>query len=120
MKFPRLLAAEPLPDFRLKVRFQDDTETIIDFNDQLSLPVMLSIATPEAFARVRLAETGSYLYWDVSVPPTEQPDASSDWLYLQRFSFEQRKAFEECLESGEDWNTAAALLLQSVTVKNPL
>lgn len=105
MKFPRLVEAQALPGFQLWIRFQDDTEGVIDFREHVALPVMRSIATPEAFARVRVAETGSYLYWDVDVPPMERPDASSDWLYLQTFSAEVRHEFETLFEQSADWST---------------
>jgi tetratricopeptide (TPR) repeat protein len=114
MKFPRLLSAEALPNFHLRVCFQDNTETIVDFREQLVAPVMRSIATPEAFARVRVAETGSYCYWDVDAPPTERPDASSDWLYVQQFSEDHRKEFEEHLARSADWQEAANTLLRTI------
>ncbi len=122
MKFPRLTTAEALSNFQLRVRFQDNTEADIDFREQLVLPVMRSIATPEAFARVRVAETGSSCYWDVDVPPTERPDASSDWLYLQSVSAELREEFETRLAKGDDWQEAAEKLLQrrrQPTTTNP-
>jgi len=111
MKFPRLLQAKALPDFQLWVQFQDNAEAVIDFRKQIALPVMLSNATPEAFARVRVAETGSYCYWDVDVPPTERLDASSDWLYLEMVPAEAREKFEEYLTRGENWQNVVKELL---------
>jgi hypothetical protein len=108
MKFPHLTDVQPLPDFQLQVRFADETETIVDFREQLSTPIMHSIATPEAFATARIAESNSFVFWDVDVPPIERPDASSDWLYLQSLPAEARERFQALLASAEDWDNAAA------------
>lgn len=40
MKFPRLLTAEALPNFHLRVCFRDNTETVVDFREQLAAAVM--------------------------------------------------------------------------------
>ena len=112
MNFPALVSVAPLPNFRLLVRFADSTEAVIDFREQLQLPIMLSIATPEAFARVRKADSSSHIYWDVDVPPLERPDASSDWLYLQSLPQELRERFERLLEQGTDWSLAAMMICQ--------
>jgi hypothetical protein len=110
MNFPALVSVAALPHFRLLVRFADSTEAIIDFREQLALPIMRTIATPEAFARVRKAASSSFIYWDVDVPPLERPDASSDWLYLQSLPSTLRERFEHLLEQGTDWSLAATMI----------
>jgi hypothetical protein len=110
MKFPALLHATVLPEFCLALSFADGTQTVVDFHAQLSAPVMCCVASPEAFAKVRVDESGSFMYWDVDVPLLERPDASSDWLYLQSFPENARQRFEADLEQGKNWNEAAMQL----------
>ncbi len=115
MKFPALHNIRTLPNFRLWMRFADNTETIVDFsnditNSMTTNSIMRSLATPEAFARVRIAASGGYIWWDVDVPPTERPDASSDWLYLQSLPPALRQEIETLLEQTTDWNAITQVL----------
>jgi Protein of unknown function (DUF2442) len=110
MKFPLLRHIEAMPNFHLLAIFDDETETSLSFAQYLNYPIMQVLSTPEAFARVRLADNRTHIYWDVDVPQNERPDASSDWLYLQRYSPDIQAEFEKMLEGGMEWNVAAILL----------
>jgi hypothetical protein len=111
MKFPPIQALQVLPDFCLQARFDDGSEVMIRFADTLQTPIMRPLNTPEEFAKVRIDSSRAFIYWDIDVPAAERPDASSDWLYLQRFSQEEQRAFEKMLEQGVEWQFAAKKLM---------
>jgi hypothetical protein len=112
MKFPRIVSVEPLPNFRLRIVFEDTATTIVDFTHELESPIMHSIAEAQSFARVRLADDGYSVYWDLNVPTLERPDAASDWLYLQGFSAEARAYYEKLLENTPEWEQATRTFRQ--------
>lgn len=55
----RLVSAEALPGYRLRVRFADGTEGVVELEDRLFGPVFEPLRDPELFRQVRIDEFGA-------------------------------------------------------------
>lgn len=76
-----LLIAEPLENYTVRVVFNDGTQGVVSFADDVRCGVFRKIAEPAEFAKVKIEQFGTVLTWDIDVPELEKPDACADWLY---------------------------------------
>lgn len=72
----RVTHVEPLPDYRLKLRFDDGVEGVVDLSSLVGQGVFTAWQDVEHFRRVRIGELGE-LVWDGEI------DLCPDALYLE-------------------------------------
>jgi len=73
---PKIVLAEALPNYRLRLRFDDGTEGVIDFSAEAGKVIFATWAIPQAFAKCRI-ERGRRVVWSEGV------DLCADALYLE-------------------------------------
>jgi Protein of unknown function (DUF2442) len=56
---PRVISVQPLPSFRLAVRFDDGTEGVIEMHDRLFGPVFATLQDPAVFQQVFVDKFGA-------------------------------------------------------------
>ncbi|MBL7997103.1 MAG: DUF2442 domain-containing protein [Candidatus Kapabacteria bacterium] len=78
-----LHSAESLPDYRVRVVFNDGVSGDISFASDIGHGVFARIANPQEFSKVIIEQYGTVLTWDIDAPELERPDACADWLYQQ-------------------------------------
>ena len=71
-----IVQVEPLADYRLKLRFADGVEGIVDLSTLAGCGVFCAWQNPALFRQVKIAETGE-LVWG------KELDLCPDALYLQ-------------------------------------
>lgn len=72
----RVIRVEPLPDYRLKLRFDDGVEGVVDLSPLVGQGVFAAWRDVEHFRRVRIGEFGE-LVWEGEI------DLCPDALYLE-------------------------------------
>lgn len=72
----KVVAAEALPGYRLRLRFDDNTEGVIDLSAEAGKGLFSAWANPHTFASFRI-EKGRRLVWSESL------DLCVDALYLE-------------------------------------
>ncbi|MGQ0562920.1 MAG: DUF2442 domain-containing protein [Gemmatimonadota bacterium] len=55
----KIVYLEPLPGYRLRVRFDDGTEGVVELEDRLFGPVFEPLRDPELFRQVTIDEFGA-------------------------------------------------------------
>ncbi len=73
----RIVFAEALPGWRLRLRSNDGVEGTVDLSANVGKGVFASWRDPEVFARFKLVEGGRALVWPGGA------DACADALYLE-------------------------------------
>lgn len=72
----RITFVEPSPDYRVKLRFEDGVEGVVDLSAQVGKGVFAAWEDVEHFMRVRIGDLGE-LVWDGEV------DLCPDALYME-------------------------------------
>ena len=68
----RVTRVEVLPEFRLRLSFDDGTETVADFADDLWGPLAEPLRDPEYFARVRVDAESRTISWPNGYDPSPE------------------------------------------------
>ncbi len=108
--FPKLIAAKPLPDYGLRVTFEDGVEGTIDMSSDVTKGVFRRLADPDMFARICIGELGESIWWNIDAPEMERPDVCADTLYLQVLSPNAEARFAELCSSGLTWSDALQIV----------
>lgn len=82
----KILAATPLPDFRLRLKFSDGTDGVVDLSDLAGIGVFQAWLQPGVFEQVTVTNYGS-LNWP------EDLDLCPDSLYLRATGQEPEDLF---------------------------
>ena len=82
----KILAAEPLSDFRLRLQFADGTDRVVDLSDLAGVGVFQAWLEPGVFEQVTVTNCGS-LAWP------DELDLCSDSLYLKATGKEPEDIF---------------------------
>jgi hypothetical protein len=82
----KILSADPLSDFRLRLRFADGTDRVVDLSDLAGVGVFQAWTEPSVFEQVQVTKFGS-LTW-----PGEL-DLCPDSLYLRATGKEPEDIF---------------------------
>jgi hypothetical protein len=72
----KIVLAEALPNYRLRLRFDDDIEGVIDFSAEAGKGIFTIWATPQVFATFQV-HNGRRIAWP------EEVDLCADALYLE-------------------------------------
>jgi hypothetical protein len=72
----KILAADPLPNFRLRLKFSDGTDRVVDLSDLAGIGVFRAWLEPGVFDQVTVTRYGS-LAWP------DDLDLCPDSLYLR-------------------------------------
>ena len=73
----RITSVDPLPEYRLKLRFDDGVEGSVDLSTEAGKGVFAAWSDPKQFAKVRLEHGGRALAWPGEI------DLCADALYLE-------------------------------------
>lgn len=76
-KLYRVTGFELLGAYRIRVRFDDDTEQVIDFEPVLYGPLFAPLRDHQLFKRVRLVEYAGCLEWPTGAD--FDPETLHDW-----------------------------------------
>ncbi|MEX1119193.1 MAG: DUF2442 domain-containing protein [Terrimicrobiaceae bacterium] len=82
----KILAADPLPNFCLRLKFSDGTDKVVDLSDLAGVGVFQAWLQPGLFERVSITQYGS-LAWP------EELDLCPDSLYLRATGQEPEDIF---------------------------
>lgn len=82
----KILTADPLPKFRLRLKFSDGTEKELDLSDIAGVGVFQAWLQPGVFEQVAVTNCGS-LTWP------EELDLCPDFLYLRATGQEPEDIF---------------------------
>jgi hypothetical protein len=77
--------------YTLRIRFDDDTEQIIDFEPVLHGPVFGPLRDPAIFSQVRLIEYAGCLEWPTGAD--FDPETLHDWAQVKNEIIQRRKAW---------------------------
>jgi Protein of unknown function (DUF2442) len=58
----KVTSVKPLPDYRLWLRFADETEGTVDLSEKVGRVVFVSWKDPKAFAEVRVGDFGQLIW----------------------------------------------------------
>ncbi|HZL77710.1 MAG TPA: DUF2442 domain-containing protein [Candidatus Limnocylindrales bacterium] len=72
-----LTSIEALPDYRLKLRFDDGVEGVVDLSAEVGKGVFAAWQDPQHFAAVKIQHGGRSLEWPGEI------DLCADALYLE-------------------------------------
>ena len=73
----RITTVEPLPGYKLKLRFDDGVEGAVDLSAEVGKGIFAAWSDPEHFVQVMLAHGGRALAWPGEI------DLCADALYLE-------------------------------------
>lgn len=73
----RITSIEPLPDYRLKLRFDDGVEGVVNLSAEVGKGVFAAWQDPKHFASVKIVHNGRALEWPGEI------DLCADALYLE-------------------------------------
>jgi len=73
----KIVSVEPLPDYRLKLRFEDGVEGEIDLSREVDKEIFSAWRDPKHFASVKIGHGGRSLEWP------DEIDLCADALYLE-------------------------------------
>lgn len=73
----RILSVEPLPGYKLKLRYDDGVEGVVDLSAEVSKGVFKAWEDLKHFASVKTAHNGRALEWPGEI------DLCADSLYLE-------------------------------------
>ena len=82
----KVLAAEPLPDFRLRLQFADGTDRVVDLSDLAGVGVFEAWLEPGVFEQVTVTNYGAVAWPD-------ELDLCPDSLYLRATGKEPEDIF---------------------------
>ncbi|MDQ6437079.1 DUF2442 domain-containing protein [Mesorhizobium sp. LHD-90] len=100
----RIESAVALDDHRIKVRWTDGLEGVVDFSDLMSDGIFTALRDPRRFRDVRVAEYGHTIYWlgdggiEIDICPDVlrskvDPEVAA-WIAEQEHRWQSRSAAE--------------------------
>ena len=84
-----IVAVQTLPDHRLKLRFDDGVEGVVDLSAELGKGVFTAWRDPKHFASVKVVHNGRALEWPGEV------DLCADALYLEITGMKPEELFPQ-------------------------
>lgn len=73
----RIVSAEPLPGHKLKLRYDDGVEGVVDLSAEAGKGLFAAWRDPKHFAQVQVVRSGRALEWPGEI------DLCADALYLE-------------------------------------
>ena len=72
-----ITSVEALPNYRLKLRYNDGVEGVVDLSNELGKEIFAPWKNPKVFAAVKIERGGRALVW------SEELDLCADALWLE-------------------------------------
>ena len=77
IRMKRIISVEPLPDYRLRLKFEDGVTGEVDLSGEMGKGVFAAWNNPNVFGAVKIGRNGRALVW------TDELDLCADALYLE-------------------------------------
>lgn len=91
MKFPKIISVNPLEKYRVRIKFEDGTEGVLDLSDCAGKGVFRSWDNENTFGKVFISgETGA-----ITWPGEIDIDTLNCYLQIKGITYEQYKSLQE-------------------------